>query len=347
MNRQNLLQEIVQPIDIKTLDVVDLVESMSKMAFQARNLGRAAKIYDEMLRDPDCAIILCLAGSLFSAGLKQVVHDLISHNMVDVIVSTGANIVDQDFFEALGFHHYVGDPLADDELLRQNSIDRIYDTYIDENQLRVCDLTIAEIAESLEKRPYSSREFIQEMGRYLERRGIDTPSVVLAAYQHQVPIFVPAFSDCSAGFGLVYYQWNSPDAHLTIDSVRDFRELTQCKLASQYTGLVMIGGGVPKNFAQDTVVAAELLGFDVSMHKYAIQVTVADERDGALSGSTLREAHSWGKVNKNVEQMVYSEATVAFPLIAGYAYGKGSWRDRPAWRFAQLFSQPSANLIAI
>jgi deoxyhypusine synthase len=347
MNRQSLLQEIVQPIDVKTLDVVGLVESMSQMAFQARNLGRAAKIYDEMLRDPDCAIILCLAGSLFSAGLKQVVHDLISHNMVDAIVSTGANIVDQDFFEALGFHHYVGDPLADDELLRQNSIDRIYDTYIDEDQLRVCDLTIAEIAESLEKRPYSSREFIQEMGRYLEQRGIDTPSVVLAAYQHQIPIFVPAFSDCSAGFGLVHHQWNSPDAHLTIDSVRDFRELTQCKLASQFTGLVMIGGGVPKNFAQDTVVAAELLGFDVSMHKYTIQVTVADERDGALSGSTLREAHSWGKVNKNVEQMVFSEATVAFPLIAGYAYGKGNWRDRPARHFAQLFSQPNANLLAV
>ncbi|GAB4336682.1 MAG: hypothetical protein OHK0047_26170 [Leptolyngbyaceae cyanobacterium] len=185
------------------------------------------------------------------------------------------------------------------------------------------------------------------MGRYLEQRGTDRPSVVLAAYRHHVPIFVPAFSDCSAGFGLVHHQWNSPAAHLTIDSVRDFRELTQCKLASPSTGLVMIGGGVPKNFAQDTVVAAELLGFDVRMHKYAIQVTVADERDGALSGLTLREAHSWGKVNKNVEQMVFSEATIAFPLIAGYAYGKGGWRDRPARRFAQLFSQPSANLLAV
>ncbi|NJN39238.1 MAG: deoxyhypusine synthase [Acaryochloridaceae cyanobacterium CSU_3_4] len=328
MNRQDLLQEIVQPIDIKAFDVVELVESMSQMAFQARNLGRAAKIYDQMLGDPDCAIILCLAGSLFSAGLKNVVYDLITHNMVDAIVSTGANIVDQDFFEALGFHHYVGDPLADDEHLRQERIDRIYDTYIDEDQLRVCDMTIAEIADSLELRPYSSREFIHHMGAYLDQRGIETPSVVLAAYQQRVPIFVPAFSDCSAGFGLVHHQWNSPDTHLTIDSVRDFRELTQCKLAAQYTGLVMIGGGVPKNFAQDTVVAAELLGFDVTMHKYTIQVTVADERDGALSGSTLREAHSWGKVNKNVEQMVFSEATVALPLIAGYAYGKGNWRDR-------------------
>ncbi len=341
MNRQDLLSEVVRPIDIKAFDVVGLVESMSLMAFQARNLGRAAKIYDEMLQDKDCAVILCLAGSLFSAGLKNVVCDLITHNMVDVIVSTGANIVDQDFFEALGFRHYVGDTLADDEILRQQRIDRIYDTYIDEDELRVCDMTIAEIANSLEKRPYSSREFIQEMGAYLQKRRINTPSVVLAAYQHQVPIFVPAFSDCSAGFGLLHHQWYSPEEHLTIDSVRDFRELTQCKLASKYTGLVMVGGGVPKNFAQDTVVAAEVLGFDATMHKYTIQITVADERDGALSGSTLREAHSWGKVNKNVEQMVFSEATLAFPLIAGYAYGKGNWRDRSARRLAKLFNQPS------
>jgi deoxyhypusine synthase len=344
MNRAQLLQETVEAIDIKALDVVPLVESMAKMAFQARNLGRAAKIYDSMIQDKDCTIILCLAGSLFSAGLKTVVYDLITHNMVDAIVSTGANIVDQDFFEALGYRHYVGDPLADDEMLRQQHVDRIYDTYIDEDELRVCDMTIAKIANGLEARPYSSREFIEEMGAYLEKRAQSghraaEESVVLAAYRHQVPIFVPAFSDCSAGFGLVHHQWNSPEKHMTIDSVRDFRELTQCKLAAGQTGLVMIGGGVPKNFAQDTVVAAELLGFDAAMHKYTIQVTVADERDGALSGSTLREAHSWGKVDRATEQMVYAEATLAMPLIAGYAYGKGNWSDRTARRLGRLFSQ--------
>ena len=339
MDRQDFLQEPVRQIDIKSLPIANLVEALSRTAFQARNLGRAASIYDQMICDPECGIILCLAGSLFSAGLKGIVCDLIEHNMVDVIVSTGANIVDQDFFEALGFHHYVGDPLADDEVLRQLHIDRIYDTYIDEDQLRVCDLTIAKLAESLEKRPYSSREFIEAMGAYLEAEGKSNQSVVLSAYRHQVPIFVPAFSDCSAGFGLVYHQWNSPESHLTIDSVRDFRELTQCKLASPDTGLLMIGGGVPKNFAQDTVVAAELLGFDASMHKYTVQITVADERDGGLSGSTLREAHSWGKVNRNVEQMVFSEATLAFPLLAGYAYEKGSWRSRSPRHFASLFNK--------
>jgi deoxyhypusine synthase len=340
--RAQLLQETVESIDIKSLDVVPLVESMAKMAFQARNLGRAAQIYDSMLQDKDCTVILCLAGSLFSAGLKGVVYDLITHNMVDAIVSTGANIVDQDFFEALGYRHYVGDPLADDEHLRQNHVDRIYDTYIDEDELRVCDMAIAEIAGELEHRPYSSREFIYHMGEYLDKRGKGIPSVVHAAYQHQVPIFVPAFSDCSAGFGLVHHQWNAPESHVTIDSVRDFRELTQCKLAAGQTGLFMIGGGVPKNFAQDTVVAAELLGFEAAMHKYSIQVTVADERDGALSGSTLREAHSWGKVDRATEQMVFAEATLAMPLIAGYAYGKGNWSDRAARRLSRIFLQTQA-----
>ncbi|MFN6156770.1 deoxyhypusine synthase family protein [Anabaena sp. AL09] len=127
----------------------------------------------------------------------------------------------------------------------------------------------------------------------------------------------------------------------------DFRELTQCKLASNYTGLVMIGGGVPKNFAQDTVVAAEMLGFDTIMHKYTIQVTVADERDGALSGSTLKEAHFWGKVDKAAEQMVFAEATVALPLIAGYAYHKGNWRDRQPHHLADLFTKSQSKVLAV
>ncbi len=346
MKREQLLSQTVEHIDIKAFDVVGLVDAMAQTAFQGRNLGRAARIYDQMIQDRDCAIILCLAGSLFSAGLKGVVVDLIENNMVDMIVSTGANIVDQDFFEALGFRHYVGDPLADDTTLREERVDRIYDTYIDEDQLRICDMTIAEIAESLPPRPHSSREFIHEMGAYLDTHAKNRHSVVLAAYKHEVPIFVPAFSDCSAGFGLVHHQWYSPESHVSIDSVRDFRELTQCKLASPHTGLFMIGGGVPKNFAQDTVVAAELLGFETAMHKYAVQVTVADERDGALSGSTLREAHSWGKVDIVTEQMVFAEATLAMPLITGYAYGKGNWRDRSGRRLSQLFKQQPAKILA-
>src|SRR5438105_14255231 len=144
-----------------------------------------------MLRDKDCAIILCLAGSLFSAGLKNVIVDLVRHNMVDAIVSTGAIIVDQDFFEALGFKHYKGEINMDDGLLRRLAIDRIYDTYIDEDQLRVCDSTWAEIADKLQQRSYSSLEFIRQMGRHLSDHVNDRESVVLAAYEKNVPIFVP------------------------------------------------------------------------------------------------------------------------------------------------------------
>jgi deoxyhypusine synthase len=335
--KSQLLATEVRHIDIKKFDFSSLVEAMEGTAFQAKNLGRAGKIYDQMLRDEQCGIILCLAGSLISAGLKQVILDLLDHNMIDVIVSTGANIVDQDFFEGLGFKHYQGSPLLDDLELQALAIDRIYDTLIDEDQLRICDNVIADIANSLPAKAYSSREFIHEMGRYLEKNGKNSDSIVLRAYQKEVPIFVPAFSDCSAGFGLVMHQVAHPDKHSSIDSVKDFRELTQLKIKAKETGLLMIGGGVPKNFAQDVVVAAELLGAEVPLHKYAIQITVADERDGALSGSTLREACSWGKVSVVHEQMVYSEATIALPLLAGYAYSKGAWRQRKGRAFARLF----------
>jgi len=343
-NKTELLSTEVRHIDIKKFDFVNLIDQMQDTAFQARNLARAAKIFERMLTDQNCGVILCLAGSLVSAGLKQVILDMIDNNMVDAIVSTGANIVDQDFFEGLGFKHYQGSSFLDDTQLQELAIDRIYDTLIDEDQLRICDDTICQIANNLSPRPYSSREFIQEMGKYLEKHGKNKNSIVLRAYQKGIPIFVPAFSDCSAGFGLVMHQVANPTQHVSIDSVKDFRELTELKISAKETGLLMIGGGVPKNFAQDVVVAAELLGAEVPLHKYAIQVTVADERDGALSGSTLREACSWGKVSVVHEQMVFCEATIALPLIAGYAYSKGIWRARQARSYSSLFIQKQSEV---
>lgn len=331
-------EKIVQHFDITRINTIELVEAMGKMAFQARNLYRGAKIYDMMLADWNCSIILTLAGSLFSAGLKKVVVDLIRHNMVDAIVSTGAIIVDQDFFEALGFRHFQGTTSVDDNELRELMIDRIYDTFIDEEDLRVCDLTIAEIASKLEPKPYSSREFIIEMGRYLEENNKGIDSVVRTAYENGVPIFVPAFSDCSAGFGLVYHQYHTGEHKVSIDSAKDFLELTRLKIRAFETGILMIGGGVPKNFTQDVVVACDILGVEAKMHKYAVQITVADERDGGLSGSTLREASSWGKVETTFEQMIFSEATIAFPILASYAYHKGSWRGRIPKRYNDFLS---------
>ncbi|OGU82387.1 MAG: deoxyhypusine synthase [Stygiobacter sp. RIFOXYC12_FULL_38_8] len=339
--KQDYLKNVVKHIDIKEHNVIKLVDSMEAMAFTARDLNRAAKIYDMMLQDKDCAVILTLAGSLFSAGLKKVVFDLVNNNMVDAIVSTGAIMVDQDFFEALGFKHYIGTPFVDDNEMRDLHIDRIYDTFIDEDELRVCDDTTAKIFESLEKRAYSSRELLWHFGKYLDENGgpkVDD-SVVYAAYKKNVPIFVPAFSDCSAGFGIVMHQVKNPDSHVSIDSGKDFLELTQVKLKSKETGIFMIGGGVPKNFTQDIVVAADLLQEDAPMHKYAVQITVADVRDGALSSSTLKEASSWGKVETTFEQMVYSEATLAMPLVAGYGYHKGNWKNRTPRELTKIYSK--------
>ena len=337
MDKKSLLKEPVKHVDITSFDARPIIAAYGNMAFQARNLGRAAAIYDMMLKDRDCAVILTLAGSLCSAGLKDAIAVAIEHNMIDAVVATGANIVDQDFFEGLGFRHWQGRLDQDDNQLRELAIDRIYDTFIDEDELRVCDMTVAEIAGKLEPRAYSSREFIRAMGRHLDEQGLKCDhSIVHAAYRNGVPIFCPAFSDCSAGFGLVHHQWHS-EKYVTIDSVADFKELTRIKLENAETGILMLGGGVPKNFTQDVVVATEILGEDRPMHRYAVQVTVADERDGALSGSTLQEACSWGKVDTTYEQMVYGEATTLVPLLLSDAYHRGSWKERPQRNLQGLF----------
>src|ERR1700735_144930 len=350
--KKELLKTPIQHIDLATHNVVPLVDAMASMAYTSRDTARAASIYERMLRDTDCGVILCLAGSLISAGLQKVFVQMIRNNMVDAIVSTGANIVDQDFFEALGFHHYIaGDEYKygnGDGDLRELMIDRIYDTFIDEEELRICDDTTEKITNSMDARASSSREFIAAMGKYLADNA-RTPanghndSIVLAAYEKGVPIFCPAFSDCSAGFGLVAHQHERQGKpHVSIDSAKDFYELTQLKMANPTTGLLMIGGGVPKNFAQDIVVAADVLGADATMHKYAIQITVADARDGALSGSTLKEASSWGKVDLTYEQMVFAEATIAVPLIAGYAFHKDAYKARTGKKFAQVLEPVTA-----
>ena len=342
IKKSDLLKEQIEHIDITKFDARPLVDAYSKMAFSARDLARASDIYDRMLADKDCSVILCLAGSLFSAGLKKIVWQMVESNMVDAIVSTGANIVDQDFFEAIGFKHYKGSKWVDDKALRGARVDRIYDTFIDEDELGECDNLIAEIVGSLEPRPYSSREILEEMGKYLVKKAKVKDSIVLASYKKGVPIFVPAFSDCSAGFGLLHHQWTNPEKHVSVDSAKDFRELVRIKLEAKDTGLLMIGGGVPKNFAQDITVGAEMLGFEPKMHKYAVQITVADERDGALSGSTLREACSWGKVDVTDEQMVFSEATIALPTLASYGYHKGNWKKRRERRWNAMLNDVNA-----
>lgn len=379
--RRDLLSRAVEHVDIRAFDARPVIDQFRRTAIQARNLARAADICSEMLADRECTVILTLAGSLVSAGLKRALVTLIDSGMVDVVVSTGANMVDQDFFEALGFRHYMAPgspehPVVPDERLRELAIDRIYDTYIDERELRVCDRTMRRIFDRLPARPYSSREILTEMGHFLNVSFPESESVVLSAYRKGVPVFVPALSDSSAGFGIVLHQAAAAREgreSVSLDSGKDFLELARIKLASRASGLIMLGGGVPKNFAQDIVVAAEMLHEDdagsgqaaaaedgtaaaasedgtataapaeVSMHRYAVQLTVADSRDGALSGSTLREANSWGKVESAREQMVFCEATLGFSLLASDAWHRRGWEGRPERRFADWLEEQADN----
>ena len=336
-SKKDFLNKPVQHIDITTFDSRKIISSMQKMSFVSREVANASSIFNQMIKDKECTIFLTLAGSTSAAGCMNIYRDMVKYNMVDAIVATGASIIDMDFFEALGFKHYQGSQFQDDTELRDNYIDRIYDTYIDEDELQMCDKTIGEIADKLEPKSYTSREFIFEIGKYLKTNAKKKGSLIEMAYDNNVPIFCPAFTDSSAGFGLVMHQERNPKNHITMDSIREFRELTEIKIRSKGSGLFMIGGGVPKNFIQDTVICAELLGKNVDMHKYAVQITVADSRDGACSSSTLKEASSWGKVDVTKEQMVFAEATSVLPLITSDAYHRGAWKSRNKKEFSKIF----------
>ena len=339
--KAELLSKTVEHVDITAYDARPVIDAMRKMSFTSRDTARAADIFSMAIEDAACSPWLILAGSTSAGGCMHVYRDMVKFGMVDVVVATGASIVDMDFFEALGFKHYQADSTVDDRVLRDLYIDRIYDTYIDEEELQSCDGTIFDLCNALEPRPYSSREFIWEMGRWLADGNAKKPgSLIQTAYEEGAPIFCPAFVDSSAGFGLVKHQKAriaEGKPYLTIDAVADFRELTDVKIAAGATGLFMVGGGVPNNFAQDTVVCAEILGIEAEMHRYAVQITVADVRDGACSSSTLKEACSWGKVDVTHEQMVFAEATTVVPLIASDAYHGEGWKRRRPRRWQRLF----------
>ena len=328
------LKKTVEHIDITKYDVTDLVNELRSTSFTSREIYNACQLYKQMLEEEELTVILTIAGSTQAAGCLKLYRDLVRYNMVDVIVATGASIIDMDLFEGLGNKHYIGSSKADDNILRENYIDRIYDTFISEDDLKEVDKFIADFADNqCGWKPQSSREFLNLLGWHTRTSN----SLVQECYKEDVPIFCPALNDSAAGIGLLMHQTNNPDSHLVIDSIKDLRELTYLKVEMQNTGLFMVGGGVPKNFAQDIVVAAESIGHRVPMHQYAIQLTVADVRDGACSSSTLDEASSWGKVDNSNTQMVYGEATSTLPIIANYAYNNVNLENRKRRKLHELF----------
>ncbi len=327
--KKSLLKTRINQVDFdKIKNVADLVEAFQGASIQARNVGQCADIFERMLKDKERpTIMLGLAGPLIAAGLRKVIRDLIHHNMVDVVVSTGA-ILYQDYYAALGAGHYYGSPQADDRELRDMLINRIYDTYVDEEKFAQFDSLIGQFADSLPVRKYSSREFIHRLSKTID----DKDSILVAARKKGVPIFCPALNDSSIGIGLTehyYIAKKEGRKPITIDSIRDNYELTQIVVQSKQTAAFYVAGGVPKNYINDSIVMSYIFGKYTGGHKYAIQMTTDAPHWGGLSGSTLAEAQSWGKVNKQADfSMAFVEPSVSLPLVFGSAFQKKAHKGR-------------------
>lgn len=332
--KSEILSQPIESIDLEKINTIDgLVKAYGHASIQARNLGACAQVWEQMLTDPDRpTILLGLAGPLVAAGLRKVIRDMIHYGLVDCVVSTGA-ILYQDLYQARGFKHYRGDPTADDRELRDLYIDRIYDTYVDEDKFWRLDCAVGRFADTLKAGAYSSRQFLEELSKTVE----DENSILATALKRGVPVFSPAINDSSIGIGLTehYHRCVREGRNgVVIDSIRDNYELTQIVIQSKATSAIYIAGGVPKNFINDSVVMSYIFGRDTGGHRYAFQLTTDSPHWGGLSGSTLSEATSWGKVSKQASHaMCFVEPSVSLPLIAAYVMKKGIGRKRPALQF--------------
>lgn len=327
--KKKILQTRIEHVNFEEIgSVADLVESFQGASIQARNIGLCANVFQKMLTDPERpTIMLGLAGPLIAAGLRKVLRDMVHYGMVDVIVSTGA-VLYQDYYAALGGGHYYGSPQADDTRLRELFINRIYDTYVDEELFAADDTLIGKFASALEPRNYSSREFIHLLSETID----DDESILVTARKKGIPIFCPAMNDSSIGIGLTehyYLARKEGKTPIAIDAIRDNYELTQTVTQSPRTAAFYVAGGVPKNYINDSIVMAYIFGKDTGGHKYALQVTTDSPHWGGLSGSTLAEAQSWGKVHKEATHaMAFVEPSVSLPLIYGYAFQRKFHENR-------------------
>lgn len=329
LRKDRFLAKSIRPVEISPgMTVGNLLGQMSGMSIQARNLGGCAKVLSKMFEDPDRpTIFLGLAGPLIAAGLRNVIRELIVGGYVDVVVSTGA-ILYQDIYQARGYQHYKGTPAADDRILRSLYIDRIYDTYVDEEAFWRTDLWCGQIADELPPGNYSSRQYLDFVGVHLD----DERSIVYQCHSLGVPVFSPALNDSSIGIGLTEHRHKckvTSRAGISIDSIQDNYELTQIVAKSNKTAAIYVAGGVPKNYINDSVVMGHIFGVEGG-HSYAVQVTTAVSHDGGLSGSTLGEARSWGKIDKDADfAMAWVEPSVSLPLLAAYALERHPAPARP------------------
>jgi len=297
------------PIEVKDRNFFDLLKSMSKTGFQGRKLGEAFEIWLEMLEEEKITILMGLAGAMVPAGMRRVISWLIRNRFIDVLVSTGANLF-HDIHEALGFKHYIGSEFANDVELFKEGIDRIYDIFAHEREFNQIDFMISQIFEETEG-VLSSREIIERIAEKI-RKVAKEDSIVISAYDVGVPIFCPAIADSSIGIGA-----SLASRRCIVDTIKDVEELTEIVAKSGKTGVIYIGGGVPKNFIQQTEVVARLKNYEVAGHEYAIQITTDSPQFGGLSGCTFEEGISWGKIScRSKKVQVFVDATIALPILA-------------------------------
>ncbi|MGQ9637643.1 MAG: deoxyhypusine synthase family protein [Thermodesulfobacteriota bacterium] len=314
--KNDFLKHPIKPLDPqKTLTLYDLVQSFQYTSFQSRNLFKCFEVYRKMLSDSRCIIFLGLSGAMIPGGMRKVIGKMIEMKLVDVIVSTGANIF-HDLFESFGYRHYIGSEEMDDNTLREQRIVRVYDALMDDQEINEVIYLLSKIPEALAERVVSSRRYLETLGRYIK----DKESILKNASDYGVPIFVPALSDSSIGIGLTFLhaQKKDPSEGLIIDQIQDSFEISQLKKAAPVTGAIYIGGGVPKNYIQQLGPVSELLFRKESGHRYAFQITTDDPKWGGLSGCTFEEAKSWGKIEKgSAYAVVYIDATIGLPILVG------------------------------
>ncbi|MCK4952697.1 deoxyhypusine synthase family protein [Candidatus Bathyarchaeota archaeon] len=314
------------PLDLEKIQTIsELLEAFNRTSFQSRTLARCANILVAMLEDPKRpTVFFGLAGAMVPAGMKGVVSTMVRRNMIDVIVSTGANMY-HDLVEALGEHHYLGSPDMDDRILREESIDRIYDTYADETKFRMIDNRIMLLADQLAEQnidTFSSRFFLNQLGDFIDKEGKvedKKDSIIWNCWRDEVPIFVPALNDSSLGLALTQHHIKFVEKKknpFVIDQIKDNYEIFSIKRMAPKTGVIYIGGGVPKNYIQQTAYLQDLFGIPDASHDYGFQITTDSPHWGGLSGCTFMEGISWGKekVGGNYATC-YCDATIALPLI--------------------------------
>jgi len=316
VTKRQVLSNPVKTISVGKKSLSHLLKEMAQTGFQGKKLGEVANIWSEMVRQRNLTIFLGLTGSLSTTGQWKVIRWLIEKRYVDVLVSTGANI-SEDILEALGYHYYQGTWLADDEELLRLKIDRFYDVYADEMQYRRLENMIFKFASMLdERKTYSTREFLYQFGEFMSRRGID--GIVAAAYERKVPIYSPGLIDSGYGVALSLLR-RKKGKLIRLDQTKDMEELAQIAERARRTGVVYLGGGVPKDTIQlSTIIKSLSMGGDEETpHEYAIQITADSPQWGGLSGCTLEEAISWGKISSEAKKAtLYSDITLALPLVA-------------------------------